>query len=272
MRNHGSRFELLRMKPHDHIGWVFSGSGEFAVLAERFLAEGASLNERLMYVAEDPDIEGFGEWAAALFPGTLTAASIAEVYGESGIVDAPRQRATFTQVLTEALADGYSGIRVAADNTPLVLDQERMESWVRWEIVADHFMSENQVTGLCAFDGGRVDVNTLRNLETLHPVSMAERPGPPFRLFNDDGALRLEGEVNSFAVGQVSLALQHLPPATHVVVDLATTEIVTKDALSELRRLCETGVTVTVRGATEIIRRLGQSVGIPVRNFSWAET
>ncbi len=272
MRNNGSRFEPLRMKPHDHIGWVFSGPGEFAVLGESFLAEGASLNERLMYVAEDPDISGFGEWTAPLYPGTLTAASIAEVYGESGIVDAPRQRATFAQVLTEALADGYSGIRVAADNTPLVLDHERLESWVRWEIVADHFMSENEVTGLCAFDGGRVDLNTLGNLETLHPVSMAERPTPPFRLFNDDGILRLEGDVNTFAVGKVFLALQHLPPATRVVVDLATTEIVSKDMLSELRRLCETGVSVTVQGATDIIRRLGRSVGIPVRNFSWAET
>lgn len=272
MRNHGSRFEPLRMKPHDHICWVFSGSGEFAVLAESFLAEGASLNERLMYVAEDPDVSGFGEWVAALYPGTLTTASVAEVYGASGIVDAPRQRATFAQVLTEALAGGYNGIRVAADNTPLVLDQERLESWVHWEIVADHFMSENQVTGLCAFDGGRVDLNTLRNLETLHPLSMAERPKPPFRLFNDEGILRLEGEVSSRAVGQLSLALQHLSPTTHVAVDLATTETVTKDALSELRRLCETGVTVTVQGATEIVQRLGQSVGLPVRNFSWAAT
>jgi hypothetical protein len=270
LRNHGQRFELVRMKPHDHVGWVFSGPGEFAALASPFLAEGASRNECLMYVAEDPDFEVLDGWAKALSPGTLTVASITEVYGESGIVDAQAQRETFAAVLAEALTEGYSGIRVAADNTPLVLDQERLESWIRWEIVADHFMSEHQVTGLCAFDRTRVDVNTIRHLATLHPVSPAASPRPQFRLFTHDGALWLKGEVDSFAVGQARLALENLPPETDVVVDLTNTESVTKDALSALRQLCETGVVVTVRGATEIVRRLGQSVGVPVPNFSWA--
>jgi hypothetical protein len=271
MRNHGSRFGLMRMGPHDHIGWIFSGPGEFAALADPFLAEGAARNERLMYVAEDTDTSGFGEWTKTLPPGALTAATVAEVYGESGIVDAAKQRATFAQVLGESLAAGYSGIRVAADNTPLVLDQERIDAWMRWEIVADHFMSENPVTGLCAFDKTRIDVNTLSHLATVHPVWPAESDQPPFRLFNNDSALWLEGEVNSFALGQARLALNNLPPKTSVVVDLTHTETVTNDALSALRQLCETGVAVTVRGATEIVRRLAQSTGGPAQNLSWAD-
>ena len=270
MRNHGSRFGLVRMGPHDHIGWIFSGPGEFAALAEPFLAEGAVRNERLMYVAEDPDMTAFGQWTEALPPGTLMAATVAAVYGQSGIVDAAKQRATFAQVLAEALAAGYSGIRVAADNTPLLLDQERIEAWIRWETVADHFMSENPVTGLCAFDKTRIDVGTLRRLATVHPVWPAESDQPPFRLFSNDSALWLEGEVNSFAVGQARLALEGLPPTTNVVVDLTNTENVTSDALSALRQLCETGVGVTVRGATEIVRRLAQSTGV-AQNLSWAE-
>lgn len=271
MRNHGSRFGLMRMGPHDHIGWIFSGPGEFAALAEPFLAEGAARNEQLMYVAEDPDTASFGAWTESLTPGTLTAVTVAEVYGESGIVDAAKQRATFAQALGEALAAGYSGIRVAADNTRLVLDKERIEAWIRWETVADHFMSQNPVTGLCAFDKGRADVATIRRLATLHPVWPAESDQPPFRLFSNDSALWLEGEVNSFALGQARLALENLPPQTNVVVDLTKTENVTNDALSALRQLCETGVAVTVRGATEIVRRLAQSTGVPAQNLSWAE-
>jgi MEDS: MEthanogen/methylotroph, DcmR Sensory domain len=270
MRNHGSRFGLVRMGPHDHIGWIFSGVGEFAALADPFLAEGAARNERLMYVAEDPDISAFGQWTETLVPGTLTAATVAEVYGESGIVDSAKQRDTFAQVLGEALAAGYSGIRVAADNTALVLNPERMDAWMKWEIVADHFMSENPVTGLCAFDNTRIDVSTLRHLSTVHPVWPAESDPPPFRLFSNESALWLEGEVNSFALGQARLALENLPPKTNVVVDLTTTETVTNDALSALRQLCETGVAVTVRGATEIVRRLAQTTGV-ADNLSWAE-
>jgi DcmR-like sensory protein len=271
MRNHGSRFGLMRMGPHDHIGWIFSGPGEFAALADPFLAEGAARNERLMYVAEDPDIAAFGRWTEALPPGTLTAATVSEVYGESGIVDAAKQRATFAQALAEALAAGYRGIRVAADNTPLVLDRERIDAWMRWEIVADHFMSENPVTGLCAFDKSRIDVNTLSHLATVHPVWPAESDQPPFRLFSNDSALWLEGEVNSFALGQARLALDNLPPKTSVVVDLTNTATVSNDALSALRQLCETGVAVTVRGATEIVRRLAHTTGTASQNLSWAD-
>ena len=266
-RPRGSRFEVLRMKPHDHIGWVFSGPGEFHVLAEPFLAEGASRNERLMYVAEDPVRRDFGEWTQSLYPGTLTVTSIAEVYGPSGIVDASKQRATFAQVLTESLAEGYSGIRVAADNTPLVLDQERLASWVRWESVADHFMAENQVTGLCAFDRTRIDVERLRDLAALHPLGSAEGPKPPFRLFTQERALWLEGVLTPLSVGQAELALESLPARTDLVVAVQG-QIVASDAFSALRRLTEAGVVVTVRGATAQMREVGRSAGLPGACFS----
>lgn len=271
MRTHGSRFEPMLMKPHDHIGWVFSGPGEFAALAEPFLAEGAALNERLMYVAEDPQSASFGAWTEDLYPGTLTTASIGDVYGESGVVDARQQEATFAQVLAEALAQGFSGIRVAADNTPLVLDPKRLESWVNWEIAADHFMAENRVTGLCAFDRTRVDVNTLRDLATMHPISQEEDPRPPFRVFTDDGALRLEGDIGTETVGRASLALEHLPAHTPVIVSLANAGSITSAALAGLRQLCGSGVAVTVEAAEEIVQRLRLSIDAPVRNLSWSE-
>ena len=126
------------------------------------------------------------------------------------MVDAPSQRATFAGALADALAAGYSGIRVAADNTPLVTDEARLAAWIRWEIVADRFMSENQVTGLCAFDQEKVNVDQLRHLATLRPLSSAASPVPQFRLFADSGELHIEGEIDSFAVSQVWLALKTL--------------------------------------------------------------
>ena len=137
MRSHGIRFECLRMRPHDHMGWTFAGPAEFAALARPFLAEGAARGERLMYVADNPDPAAVAGLAG---PHVLQVASIAEVYGSSGIVDAPGQRAAFAAALADALAEGYSGLRVAADNTPLVTDEGRLTAWIRWEVVADRFM------------------------------------------------------------------------------------------------------------------------------------
>jgi MEDS: MEthanogen/methylotroph, DcmR Sensory domain len=210
MRRHGTRFECLRMRPHDHIGWTFAGPAEFAILARPFLAEGAAQGDRLMYVAADPGRAAVAALGDVAGPGGLQVASIAEVYGPSGIVNAPRQRATFAVALAQALADGYRGIRVAADNTPLVTDQARLEAWIQWEVVADRFMSEHQVTGLCAFDRTQVNVDRLRHLATLHPLSPAASPVPQFRLFADAGELCVEGEIDSFALSQLRRALNAL--------------------------------------------------------------
>ena len=175
MRSHGIRFECLKLRPHDHVGWVFSGQAEFDALTGPFLAEGADRGERLIYVAADPGPAAAARLRGALGPDAVQVASIAEVYGASGMVDAAAQRETFATALADALADGYSGIRVAADNTPMVTDDQRMAAWVRWEITADRFMSENPVTGLCAFDGNKVDVNRLRHLAMLHPDRKSTR-------------------------------------------------------------------------------------------------
>jgi hypothetical protein len=164
--------------PHDHMGWVLAGSGGFAALDGPFLAEGAARGERPVYVAADPGPAAVAGLAEVAGPHALQVASIAEVYRASRVVDALSQRATFARALADALAAGYSGIRVAADNTPLVTDEDRLAAWIRWEVVADHFMSENQVTGLCAFDREKVDVDRLRHLATLHPLSSAASPVP----------------------------------------------------------------------------------------------
>ena len=114
---------------------------------------------------------------------------------------------------------------MAADCTPLVSDEERLRAWANWEVVADRFIAENQVTALCAFDQERVDVSVLRQLATLHPLSSASSPVPQFRLFSAAGALRVEGQLDSVAVTQLWLALDNLPPETGVVIDLASVTV-----------------------------------------------
>lgn len=248
MRNLGTRFECLRMRPHDHIGWVFAGPDEFAALVQPFLAEGLDRGEKLMCVADDPGSAAMTMLATMAGPGTIEMTSIADVYGASGTVDAARQRATFMAALADARAEGYTGIRVAADNTSLVGDEERLKAWIQWEIVADRFMAENPVTGLCAFDRDKIDVNRLRHLATLHPMSSVTTPVPQFRLFADAGDLCIEGDVDSLAVSQAWLALTVLPPHTPVRVDLATAALRGGSTLAALSDLAGAGVDVTIQG------------------------
>lgn len=253
MRNSGTCFEVIGLRPHDHIGWVFDGPAEFYELAGRFLEDGTARRELLMLVADDPDPQAVHALSERCATDDLRVASSAEVYGASGVVDAEAQRATFMAVLDEALAEGFSGIRVAADNTPLVLDEERLHAWIRWESVADRFMSEHPVTGVCAFDRGRVDVARLRHLATLHPLISASAPSPQYRLFVDDEALWVGGLLDSSAVSEIDRALQVLSTETALVIPLDQVTLASDLVFSDLVHLSDRGTDVTFRGPPELV-------------------
>ena len=237
------------MRPHDHIGWVYSGLAELATLARPFLEEGASRRERLMLVTEDPFAPEFEALVSGIDPEILQVASVADVYGPSGVVDPARQRTTFLGALEGAVGDGFTGIRVAADNSPLVDTPERLDAWIGWELTADRMMAGNPITGLCAFDRDRVAIDTLRHLATLHPLSSAAEPAPQFLLFAEEDGLHIEGEVDSFAVDHLWLALDVLPPKTKVTVDVTRAIIRGEGVKRSLQVLSETrGVEVSIVG------------------------
>jgi hypothetical protein len=245
MRSSGARVELMWMRPHDHIGWVFSDAGEFARVARDFLQEGMERGEYLLFVAADPAEDAYRRLAGSFAPGDLHVASTADIYGKSGVVDAATQRATFASTLAQARADGYSGIRVAADNTSLVTSPRRLKAWMNWELVADRFMFENRVTGLCGFNRTAVNVDTLRHLVTLHPLSSAAEPLPQFRLFVDTDGLCLEGDIDDLAMSHLHRALGVLPKGTPVTIDLARARARDSAINTELQQLAGAGVVLT---------------------------
>lgn len=156
--------------PTGHIAWGFTGVAQFAARASRFLAAGVERAERLLFIADDPRGD---QWPRPLLDsGQLQLSSVTEVYGEDGRVDATAQRATFAEALADALTDGYSGIRVAADNTWLA-SGGRLDSWMAWERVADRFMAENPVTGLCAFDRARLADDVMARVMGAHRTHLA---------------------------------------------------------------------------------------------------
>src|SRR5262245_54637488 len=162
----------LESWPSGHLGWVYSGAPRFESGATTFLAEGAAQGERRMFVADNPVVD---QWPKHLVDrGELVIASITDIYGSDRMVVAASQRETFAGALADALSEGSTGIRVAADNSSLVDTPERLRAWLAWEDEADRFMAENPVTGLCAFDRGRVAPETLTQVAQTHNVALSD--------------------------------------------------------------------------------------------------
>jgi hypothetical protein len=122
-----------------------------------------------MFVVDNPVLE---QWPKEMVDrGELVIASVADIYGPDRMVAPSSQRETFAGALAEALSDGYTGIRVAADNSSLIDTPERLQAWLAWEEVADRFIAENPLTGLCGFDRTRVGSAILSAVMAAHRVS-----------------------------------------------------------------------------------------------------
>ncbi|MDR2983927.1 MAG: MEDS domain-containing protein [Nocardiopsaceae bacterium] len=256
---------------HDHMGCVFEGANEFAALAGPYLTEGAALGERLVYVAQDPRPRDVAQLGTVVDPGQLQISTVAETYGTSGNVDPLRQLDHFMSELDAAKAAGYTGLRVAADNTSLVGDDKAMKAWIEWEIIADHTVAGKEITGLCAFDKGKVGGEQLRQLASVHPLSSASGPVPQYRIFSDGEALRIEGRVDPYAITQLWRALETLPVRADVVVDLATARLMGPGVLAGLTQLCDCGIGLTIRGDRSAIEELKDSVSEPSERLTLEE-
>ncbi len=186
------------LEPHDHVVWFGDGLDDLYSVATAALRDGACRREKLMFVAEEPDparLSGIDGLERLLATGQLELVAVDAVYGSGTAFSAATQLATFEGVLADALADGYRGIRVVADNTPLVGgDDQSFRRWLAWEQLTDRFQAASPVTGVCFFDRTALGDERQADLAALHPVRSAGIAEPRFSWFADgDVPLRVRG-------------------------------------------------------------------------------
>ncbi len=178
--------------------------------------------------------------------------------------------ATFAVVVQESLADGYEGVRVAADNSALAADPEAFRRWLEWEHLADQFLLQHPVTGLCAFDTRRLSSEVIADLAALHPVLVDAADSPPFRVFGDgDGGdgLAVIGECDTFVADQLYRLLDAAPRHGDLILDLSATTFLNHRALLALSRLAdgadEGRTRVTLRHPPATAVRVWDLIGQP---------
>ncbi|WP_127552280.1 MEDS domain-containing protein [Actinoplanes sp. OR16] len=198
---------------HDHVGWSFHDPADFRAHAGRFLAEGLDRRQRIIYIAGAD--ETVPDDLAGLRGAQVEITSVAQMYTAGEPVDPEEQVATFAEAKDRALADGWTGLRVAADVTSLVLTDEQRAAWIRYEYLVDGFMSQEPVSGFCGFDRTALDPTALAEVACLHPALTPDTS--EFRLFTAAGAgpgLTLAGEIDPGNRHILAAALDNARPVS----------------------------------------------------------
>ncbi|MFI1994491.1 MEDS domain-containing protein [Actinoplanes sp. NPDC020271] len=236
---------------HDHVGWAFARSADFRAVAGQFLDDGLASQERVLYVA-GPGTPAPAVLDDAVADGRAEVASVAELYGADRPVEPERQVSTFAAEVERALADGWTGLRVAADITSLVRTERQRAAWIRYEHLVDAFIAATPLAGLCGFDRRVLGEAALAEVSCLHPALTPD--SSDFRLYttpDPDTGFALAGEIDPGNRRTLETVLREAHPAPRdgrITVDVTALTFVDHHGLAALADYAaERGVTAVIR-------------------------
>lgn len=205
MRAHGWIDSGSRLGTDGHACWIFDQQQEFVEAALEYLTDGLRAEQRIVYVGSEPVEEQrellapLGDVGGMIDKGALQLFELTDLYKVGEPVDADVQVATYLAATDAALADGYTGLRVAAQVTDLVAEPRTREAHVRWESIADRYVATHPLSAFCGYQRDLLPERLLCDLAAVHPASNEGHPAVPFHLFSDSGSVVLAGEVDFFS-------------------------------------------------------------------------
>ena len=205
-----------------------------------FLVEGVQARERVLAVlapetrsAVMERLADRADVAALEADDAIRGAEPGDVYPEAAF-DAERQLARFREMADEALDDGFSGLRVAGDITPLAV--RHPDDLLRWERTADAFQARNPVTGLCVLDASAVEPRLVDAIDVLHAPTPTSRA--TFHVFSGlEPVVTFSGDLDATDVDLFATTLDAVGSGlfeADYVVDLSELRYISHQALTTL--------------------------------------
>lgn len=277
MRSAGSSLSSAEeLELHDHACWVYTSDEEHRRILTTYLTAGLARGERVLFLASPAErmplvleyLADAGQPVDDLRArGQLVLGVAEEAYLVDGHFDGDDRLRSYAAQVRAAVADGYAGLRVAAEVSWLHGCPAAQHAWPGYELKADLLATQLPFTALCAYDGRQWSVDELALIESFHQVNMRAEAAPPvagFRVYAaPDGVLRLDGELDfahsdrlSAALATAALAAERpvLDVSGLAFVDLAGMRAI----LTACQQVADARGPVTIRGASRTFRRIWQ--------------
>jgi len=213
-----------------HIGWQYRDYDAFLCRAAEYLAVGLNLDQRVSYVGDDdPAALRAGLAAAGLGADAdeVVVKSVSQHFQfRAGVVDTAVMTERYASAAIAAIADGYSGLRVVIDVTPVVRTPAQREAQAALEFLGDRRISTLPVAALCGYDVAELG-DAAAGLLCLHPAA-----GPtsvPFQLYTQPAqrnAIALAGNLDAASEVLFATTLHRiLPLLPHDTLDIDAREL-----------------------------------------------
>jgi hypothetical protein len=171
----------VRLGPGDHICAIYRNDEELAGIVAPYLAEGLRRGERCWFL---PSPDGSPKLHAELTAlgvdvtsqqrrGALVIADSATAYAARGNFEPEETMAVFSSAIEEALNDGFTGFRAAAEMSWVLDVPDGPERIVTYEALLKSLFSNGRATGLCLYHRERMPLDVIDGALATHPVVKA---------------------------------------------------------------------------------------------------
>jgi anti-anti-sigma factor len=270
MRRTGTVPEIAAMAVGDHLCWSVDATTDSRRHLVSFTVNGLLAGERVVFYSspathgdvlrEDLALAGYDP-DQLVGAGRLVLHRAEDAYLSRGRFDADQRIAGWRRMIGQATADGWRGLRIAAE-----LDWVRdvpgaQAAWPAYELRADLLAAQQPFTVLCCFDCRVWADEELGIIRAMHPLASGHAaPGPRFRVTGaPDGSVRLSGELDYTYAHLVRNVLARTAgefgPAVFDVSDLEFADAAGMRAIATAARAMASGSGVAhIRGASPVFR------------------
>lgn len=253
VRTSGTVCSVNGLGHSDHLCWPHEGHDDFRPRALEFLSDGAAMGQRIAYVGSDITEDLANEVRAV--DASAQVISVDEMYRSGNTLGPEAQVHSYTAATRQAVAEGYAGLRVAADATAMVGTIDQRDEFVRYEHLIDRAMHSMPFAALCGYDRTVLGDDVVAELACVHPVTT---PGiSRFQIFPGRGMdLAVTGEVDAMNAPAFVRALERTSSAIDrdaLVVDATHLRFLDHRGIVALERL---GRPVLVQHAPRVAGRL----------------
>ncbi len=172
--------ELNKLKQGDHICMVYENSVEQMEVVIPFIIDGLARGERCIYIADDRALDVVVRALATAGVnvvqerqrGALRLLTPLDTYlrgGEfvpHGMIDLIRQ------MEAEALAEGFSGLRLTAEPTWSFGPEPGCHRLIEYEALVNHLPTDSKSVMLCQYHQSRFGAPCIHDILRTHPVAI----------------------------------------------------------------------------------------------------
>ncbi|SBT37438.1 MEDS domain-containing protein [Micromonospora auratinigra] len=246
---------------YGHVCLTYRDAATFDAFAVSHLAAGLAAGERVALIAPGtPDelarrLDRLTGRDDALRRGALRLVSVDDMYRAGTVVGPEAQVRAYAAATEEALAAGWTGLRVVAEATSLVRTPAQRDAFARYEHLIDRYMRHRPMSAVCAYQRGELSDAEIAELACLHPETDAD---VLFRLHatGDEAVVALGGELDPSNHRLFAAALDRADPRPvdgRLVLDATGLRFIDHRSLLHLRDHARR------YGATAVLRASGSA-------------